>query len=118
MKLKKYMWLIAVVLLLISIGQFMGGSSTIHAESTTVVTIEDPALDALIRKQLKLSDASITEKDMLSLQSISGASWLGIKSLKGLENAKNLTSIRMGENKISDLTPIANLTHLESINSL
>ena len=37
----------------------------------------------------------------------------GMKSIKGLEYAKNLKKLKLNENEISDITPLKNLTKLE-----
>lgn len=88
--------------------------NTTYAESTTV-TFDDPAFEAYIRKQLHKPEGSISGEDMQSLTELASASWLGIRSLKGIEFATNLTRLSIEQNKIADLSPLAGLVKLKRI---
>ena len=67
---------------------------------------------ALVAALGKKADAGITRAEMKSLEALD-AFESGIRSLKGLEYAINLTELHLGYNRISDLSPLKNLTNLE-----
>ena len=76
------------------------------------VFIPDTALRTHIERELNKSPGeTITQADMNALESLWGAG--EIKNLKGLETAKNLQSLDLPFNQISDLTPLANLDMLQ-----
>ena len=89
-----------------------------------VVSIPDPNLAAAVRETLKLSVSEpITTHVMLSLTRLRARN-RGIKSLTGLAHAVNLIELDLGSvgisewvnsNAISDLSPLANLTNLETL---
>ena len=98
----------------------------IAAEPLTVpvdlfVEIPDPNLLRRIRNTLDLdANASVTESQMASLTSITypGDNRPGnrrIHDLTGLEYATNLENLGIRNNRISDPTPIVNLTSLRSL---
>jgi Leucine-rich repeat (LRR) protein len=83
--------------------------------SAQVVDIPDPNLESAIREVLNLPDEiSLTQPEMLRL------TWLqaldsGITDLTGLEYATNLKKLELDHNPITDISPIAYLTHLLGI---
>ncbi|MCA1031405.1 leucine-rich repeat domain-containing protein [Bacillus timonensis] len=86
--------------------------------SGDVVQIEDATLEETIRETLNVHDRPLQESDMQHLTSLYAVyygytSSEAITSLKGLEHATNLKELVLGYNRVSDLTPIANLTSLE-----
>lgn len=86
-------------------------------EEEEIVYFEDEVLAALIKRELGLkSNDHITVPDLTSLSYLDlyGVP-KAISSLKGLEEAKNLYSLNIGYNNISDLTPLSNLQSLEYI---
>ena len=77
------------------------------------ILIPDTALRTFIEQALEKSPGeTITQADMNTLTSLE-AKDLGIKDLRGLETAKNLTSVNIDSNRVLDLTPLATLTNLE-----
>ena len=58
------------------------------------------------------ADSPFTPTDLLKLHRLDPYR-LGVKSLKGLEHAKNLTWFSFAENDVTDLSPLAGLTKLE-----
>ena len=77
------------------------------------VFIPDTALRTYIEKELnKNPGETITQADMNTLTILWDGNSLGIKNLRGLETAKNLTKLKIQNNAISDLTPLADLTRL------
>ena len=91
-------------------------AATAHVPNPGVETIEglDIALATAIRKELDITDPNqpITLEDMEALMSLVAPS-LGISSLKGLEHATNLITLRISHNRVSDLSPLRGLTNLE-----
>ena len=93
-------------------------------EKEVVVSIPDNNLAAAIRETLGLpTDAVITADAMLDLTRLE-AEGRGIAALTGLEHATNLTRLDLGiihgdkwhTNPISDVSPLAGLTQLTSLN--
>ena len=79
------------------------------------VEIPDRNLHNAIREALNLPAGDpITHVAMRSLISLDVAD-LGIADLTGLEHATELTWLAIPGNHITDLTPIAALTHLEAL---
>ena len=73
----------------------------------------DPRLRDAVREALSLgSHETFTQSDLLKLQRLDPYRF-GVKSLKGLEHAKNLTWFSFAENDVTDLSPLAGLTKLE-----
>lgn len=69
----------------------------------------------------EIGKATGTEKGILDIKDLKGtpdfkfAVSRGIKSIKGLEYAKNLKRLKLNENEISDISPLTDLTNLEYI---
>ncbi|WP_057541978.1 leucine-rich repeat domain-containing protein [Paraclostridium sordellii] len=92
-----------------------------------LVNINDEYLRKAVNKALGRDENSldkITAKDMENITKIDsgflalhtdekGEPRRGIKSLEGLEYAKNLKTLKVSMNRITDLTPIKDLTNLE-----
>ena len=77
------------------------------------VEIPDPNLEHAIRDELALiNELPLTQADMLQLTRL-GARDSEIKYLTGVEYATNLIGMTLPYNEISDLTPLAELMHLE-----
>ena len=93
-------------------------ASTLHhppasAASQDPVNIPDAALRTCLETHLQLAPgATITEHDMSNLDSAS--CWLDVASLEGLQYATHLASASLGHS-ISDLSPLAGLTSLQSL---
>ena len=75
------------------------------------VEIPDAGLEKTVRKALNLTDREpITKKKLLKLKVLdAGDMDQGIKNLEGLQYAENLKELRLGENHVSDLSPIRQL---------
>ena len=79
---------------------------------TTPVTIPDANLRAAIAAALdKASGAPITVAEMKTLTSLEAIE-KGIRNLRGLETATNLTRLVIWGNHITDISPISELTNL------
>ncbi|WP_243113328.1 NPCBM/NEW2 domain-containing protein [Romboutsia sp. Marseille-P6047] len=87
-----------------------------NAESSVdlseVVSIEDKYLKSSIKKVLNLSSDNITVGDM---QKITSLNVQGAESLNGLQYAKNLESLNIEYNEISDLSPLKDLKKLTDL---
>jgi uncharacterized repeat protein (TIGR01451 family) len=79
--------------------------------SGELVQIEDPGLEAAIKKQLGLTHRDLYESDMLMLTYLN-ADYNQIESLEGIQYATNLTTLNVSFNRISDLEPLSDLTSL------
>ena len=76
------------------------------------VRIPDPNLRTALELALgKEVGADITQTDMVSLESLD-AFESGIRNLTGLEFASNLVELRLGDNRILDLSPLEGLKNL------
>ena len=78
----------------------------------------DTALRAAIREELALPEAVPLTKDRMQKLKRLKADGKGIKDIKGLEFARNLVNLHLGDegNYITDLSPLATLTSLVSLN--
>ena len=75
----------------------------------------DPNLQAAVRDKLGLrSHEPFTRANLLQLNRLDPYRF-GVKSLKGLEHAKNLTWFSFAENDVTDLSPLAGLTNLQTL---
>jgi hypothetical protein len=73
--------------------------------------ILDSALKISILKQLNKQDTTITQEDLEKLR-ILNARNMYIQSLEGLESATNISNLLVGQNNITDLSPISGLSNL------
>ncbi|MGG7142120.1 NPCBM/NEW2 domain-containing protein [Clostridium nigeriense] len=80
-----------------------------------IITIEDKYLKQDIQKALGIS-REITLGDMYSLKSLTCTS-RRVKSLNGLEYAKNLEELNIEQNEVRDLSPLKNLEKLKTLNA-
>ncbi len=78
------------------------------------VAIADPSLDAAVRAELERTDGPLSCDDLAAL-TILVAEGVGIESLAGLQYATTLVTLRLNENAISDLWPLAGLTTIEHL---
>ena len=91
--------------------------SLVHAQQNEpqVVNIPDPNLAAAIRNAI--GDDTITTHTMLALTTLQAKGY-GIEDLTGLEHAQNLYTLRLSDNNISDISPLAELKNVQSLRSL
>ena len=83
---------------------YMAVCSTAFAQA---VDVPDPALNRLIRQTLNIpTNRPITQDDMLNLRgSFKAGGNIGITEITGLEHAKNLSTLSLHHNPISDIRP-------------
>ena len=80
--------------------------------SAQVVEIPDPNLEKAIREVLELPDGTaITQREMLQLTTLAAGD-SSIADLTGLEYATNLEVLNLMNNRITDISLLANLTNL------
>lgn len=80
-----------------------------------VITIENNNLKKAIQQTLGLT-RDITLRDMYNLTSLSSPN-ARITSLEGLQYAKNLVSLDVAGNEITDFSPLKDLSKLENVNA-
>ena len=83
------------------------------------VHISDPNLRAAIEKALGVKSGSpISPEEMATLTHFKARDWTegaSISLLIGLEFATNLTELRLGNNSITDISPLSGLTNLRTL---
>jgi Leucine-rich repeat (LRR) protein len=98
--------------------------ATVHrahaAAAAAGVRFADPAVESIVRLELDLpASRAITPTDLLGLTTFAANAFLKdvpvIRSLKGLEHAKNLRVLEISGHLVSSLAPIAGLTRLRSL---
>ncbi len=84
-----------------------------QVSTTSVVEIPDSKLRTALEAEFGKSEGeAITAGDMASLTTFT-ATGTSILSIRGLEHATNLTELKLEENSIWDLSPLAGLDKLE-----
>lgn len=92
------------------------GKDDLKGASHTIITIEDPTLEGLIRDIILKPTGDITTADTIYVTSLTHIGHpTKITSLKGIEHFTKITSLNLTDNQISDLTPLANLTSLTKL---
>ena len=92
----------------------LGFSTTFNAVAGSPVNLPDQRLRAAIEKALKKSSGeSISQAEMATLTYTERGSWSsGISELTGLEYAINFTHLDLGDNSLTDISELAELTKL------
>ncbi|MGG0666644.1 NPCBM/NEW2 domain-containing protein [Viridibacillus arvi] len=85
----------------------------VEIDLTQVITIKDKYLSDSIKKTLELT-GDITLGDMYKLTTLTSESRRA-RSLEGLEHAKNLVTLNIEGNEITDFSPLKGLTKLEDL---
>ena len=94
---------------------FVGICVVCGAVSAQEAWMPDPNLRQAVRDQLALpADNPLLKSDMKRLTGLDGRK-RGIRELTGLEHARYLQWTNLGENEISDISPLAALVHLEGL---
>ena len=78
------------------------------------VSIPDPGLNAAIREALQKPFGPLTEQDLLSLTNLN-ASRRNVKSIVGLEAARNLVSLDLQINRLTNFSLPSELTKLSTL---
>lgn len=79
------------------------------------VVFPDPALDVAVRNALSQPLGFLKQSDLLRLN-VLDAHGMGVRNLRGLENARNLIWLDLGDNEIVDLTPLRDLNNIMTLN--
>ena len=105
----KHLFLILTIICTLLLPSFVRAQQ----DEPQVVNIPDPNLAAVIRNTI--GDDTITTHAMLALRTLYAGGY-GIEDLTGIEHAQNLDFwLDLGNNNISDLSPLAELKKLERI---
>src|SRR6266550_757543 len=78
------------------------------------VSIPDPGLNAAVRDALQKPSGPLTEQDLLTLTNLNARS-RNVGSIAGLEAARNLVSLGLEINHLSDLSALSALTNLSTL---
>ncbi len=95
------------------VGGAGGAAGSGNLRSCDRITFDDPALEAVVRRQLGKPSGEITPAEARGLTLIDGTD-ANISSLGGIE-CFGLTTALLRENPISDLQPLAALINLEHL---
>ena len=88
---------------------------TCSIASPQVDWMPDPNLRQAVREHIRLPvDAPLEVRHLQQLEYLDSSN-RGTTNLTGLEHATNLRDLRIAQNPIEDLSPIANLTQLEEL---
>ena len=88
----------------------------VDAGPTDAVTIPDANLLAAIKTKLnKMTGDTITEADMNGMTGTISVLNANITDITGLEHATGITSMDFSGNRITDLSPLTNLTQLQTL---
>jgi formylglycine-generating enzyme required for sulfatase activity len=98
-----------LVLALLVLINFMVSS---HAQT---VTIPDPGLDSAIRDALGKPSGPLTEQDLLSLTNLNARN-RNVSSIAGLETARNLVSLDLQINRLTNFALPTALSKMSSLN--
>ena len=82
-----------------------------------VVNIPDKYLKKAIKSELNISSDNITIGDMYNLTELNAMGY-GIEDLEGLQYAKNLETLNLDYNEISDLSKLKNLRKLSNLQAM
>ena len=111
-----FIWYIISLALGVVIGPFLlKRLSPIWGKLTNKVSLKDENLKEAILCQLDISNGEPITKEIMKTLTELEAHDKGIIDLSGLEYATNLRTLAIGGNEISDLHPVAELTHLEGL---
>jgi formylglycine-generating enzyme required for sulfatase activity len=92
-------------------------AGSVVATRAQEVDIPDPGLNAAIRDALQKPSGPLTQPDLLVLTNLSAIS-RSITNLQGLEAARNLSSLNLDDNHITDVSFPDVLTNLTSLSNL
>src|SRR5690242_243744 len=95
-------------LLMLSLLVLASSANSVLAQT---VTISDPGLNAAIRAALQIPTAPLTAQDLLRLTNLD-ASRRNVKSTVGLEAARNLVSLNLQINQLTNFSIPTTLTDL------
>ncbi len=111
----------AIIFVLMFIFNIKIGINTIKADSNELIKIkfEDKNLYNLVKSQILLKSSNdneltieVSEEDIKNFESLK-CEGEAIKSIKGIEYFKNLTSLNLSDNEgLTDFSPISSLTNL------
>ena len=93
-------------------------SATFVVNTSEVVEFEDPNLEQVIREKINKPEGPLYLNDVIGITELN-ANGKGIISLEGIQHLQNLRNLIIGNNingnHISDISPLSNLTNLNSL---
>ncbi len=96
------------------------------AKNPIIIQFKDAVLKKRILSEMKKqnlinqSAQDITEEDALKVKELDLSGFSSVdkfQSIEGIENFKNLTKLYLSDNHITDLTPLAGMTKLETLDA-
>ncbi|GGG07774.1 stalk domain-containing protein [Paenibacillus abyssi] len=103
------------IMLIMAICFSLPGQASME-QASLEVSFQDEQLEQAIKQILQKNDnEAITQKEMESLTVVSLIGQ-GIKSLKGLQYATNITQLDLSKNEIEDIGPLKTLSKLTELN--
>lgn len=85
------------------------------SDDSTPVKFRDNQFERLIRNTVKIQDRELHYSDLRNITSLD-LSNQGITDIAGIQNCTNLKSLNLSYNSIEDIAPIIGLTQLEDLN--
>jgi uncharacterized protein with FMN-binding domain len=109
--------MIAFIFLVLITGAILGNPISTRAESqvSDVVLIPDANLEKAIRAMISKPVGDVLKSDLLRIEDCNLRA-LDIKSLEGLQYAKNIKSLMITSNEIEDISQISELNNLTTLN--
>lgn len=96
--------------LIASVAMVFGPGCT---DQSTVV-FADANLESLVRRTINRPTGALTEQDVIGITSLDGRA-MEISCLEGIEALVRLRSLRLDNNRIIDISPLAGLSRLETL---
>ena len=84
-------------------------------KATSSKLIEDPIVEAAIRKSLKKPEGKLTNADLKKVTRLNLSENRLTELPKGLEKLTKLRALHLGDNKLTDVKDLAKLTQLTSL---
>jgi len=93
-------------------------TGTKDSDDKTLANFDDLGLEQLVRGTLKKPEGPLYRSELALITSLKSLylPHQRIKSLKGIEQLRNLTALELQDNLIADLAPLAALKQLKSLN--
>lgn len=78
------------------------------------VVFADANLESLVRRTINHPTGELTKADVIGITALDGQG-LGINNLEGIEALVRLSSLRLDNNRLTDISPLADLGMLETL---
>ena len=96
------------------------GMNTVMADSEDVILNDETGIPDAELYNAILEEADINEDGILTKSEAEAITYLyavdlGIESIVGISYCKNLDTLELGNNKISDISPLSGLTKMDTL---